>query len=305
MLDLAVATQEETFERMGDPLAERGIDARPIRPKERTFDRADSGEFSGFDAGFVYPPRIMEGGVVDARLGVPWVNDREAVLASRNKAGALATLDEAGVPIPETVVVSNPVDEADLRDAFRQFDPPVVVKPNSATRGIGVTKVGDLDSFLGVCDYLDLVHDYRATGDKAFLVQEYLPDARDVRVMTIEGTYAGAVERRLPEPLTEDTDAPGTTGGWKHNVHRGAEATGIDLGGDGGEFDHGLRDLAERAAEALGVDWLGVDLLVSGDRAVVNETNARPTIDAETKYEPDFYDRLADLVRETAEGSRG
>jgi ribosomal protein S6--L-glutamate ligase len=301
MIDLAVATREETFERMGDPLAERGIDIHGIKPKERTFDLSTRGECSGFDAGFVYPPRIMEGGVIDALLGTPWVNDREAVLTSRNKAGALAALETAGLPIPETVVVSNPVGERDLRKAFERFDPPVVVKPNSTTRGIGVTKVDDLDSFLGVCDYLDLVHDYRATGDKAFLVQEYLPEARDVRVMTIDGAYAGAVERRLPDPARDAATAPGAAG-WKHNVHRGAEATGVDLDPGLSGADHDLRGLAEGAADALGIDWLGVDLLVSGDRAVVNETNARPTIDAATKYEPDFYDRLAGLIRETAEG---
>jgi ribosomal protein S6--L-glutamate ligase len=233
--------------------------------------------------------------VVDARLSVPWVNDREAVLTSRNKAGALASLSAAGLPVPDTVVVSDPVDETDLREAFDRFDPPVVVKPNSATRGIGVTTAADLDSFLGVCDYLDLVHDYRATGDKSFLIQEFLPEARDVRVMTIDGRYAGAVERRLPR-----SDGPGGSGGWKHNVHRGAEATGVDLDPGLSRADHDLRGLAERAADALGIDWLGIDLLVSGDRAVVNETNARPTIDAETKYEPDFYDRLAGLIRDTA-----
>ena len=296
MVDMAVTTQEETFDRMGGPLADRGIEVHGIRPKERTFDLSTRGEFEGFDAGFVYPPRIMEGAVVDARLGVPWVNDREAVLTSRNKAGALATLGAAGIPVPETVVVSDPVTEDELREAFGHFDPPVVLKPNSATRGIGVTKVHDVDSFLGVCDYLDLVHDYRATGDKAFLLQEYLPDARDFRVMTIGGEYAGAVERRLPDPSRG-------VGGWKHNVHRGAEATGVDLSSGRPETDPDLRGLAERTAEALEVDWLGVDLLVSGERAVVNETNARPTIDAETKYEPDFYDRLAELIRDTAAGS--
>jgi ribosomal protein S6--L-glutamate ligase len=44
-----------------------------------------------------------------------------------------------------------------------------------------------------------------------------------------------------------------------------------------------------------------VDLLVTDDRAVVAETNARPTVDAATKYVPDFYDRLAGLIRTTAE----
>jgi ribosomal protein S6--L-glutamate ligase len=61
-----------------------------------------------------------------------------------------------------------------------------------------------------------------------------------------------------------------------------------------------LRALAEQAAEAMDVPFLGVDLLVTDDRAVVNETNARPTIDDATKYEPGFWDDLAKLIRETA-----
>jgi ribosomal protein S6--L-glutamate ligase len=183
-------------------------------------------------------------------------------------------------------VVSNPVGESDLREAWGRFDPPVVVKPNSTTRGVGVAKVADLDSFLGVVDYLDLVHDYRATGDRSFLVQEFLPDARDYRVMCIEGEYVGAVERRLPDEALE-------SGGWKHNVHRGADATGARP-----PAEH--REVAERAARALEVRWLGVDLLVSEGRVVVNETNARPTVDAPTKYEDGFYDRLAGLIRRTA-----
>jgi len=289
MLRLAVATDAETRERMTDPLAERGIAVEYVETAERTVPLdADLGEF---DCGFVFPPRLAEGGVASALLGVPWVNDREAVLRSRHKGETLARLRSAGVPTPETVVVSDPVSQADLVEAFQRFDPPVVVKPNAVTRGVGVAKAGDLDSFLGVCDYLDLVHDYRAVGDRTFLVQEYLPDARDYRAMVVDGDYVGAVERRLPEEAL-------AAGGWKHNVHRGAEATGVDLPAD-------LRDLAERAAAALGIPWLGVDILVSGDRAVVNETNARPTVDAATKYEPGFYDELAALVERAADGREG
>jgi ribosomal protein S6--L-glutamate ligase len=284
MLRLAVATDAETRERMTDPLAERGIAVEYVDTAERTLPLdADLGEF---DCGFVFPPRIAEGGVADALLGVPWVNGREAILRSRHKGETLARLDAAGVPVPDSVVVSDPVGERELAAAFKRFDPPVVVKPNAVTRGVGVAKATDLDSFLGICDYLELVHDYRAAGDKSFLVQEYLPDARDYRAMVIDGDFVGAVERRLPEAAL-------AAGQWKHNVHRGAEATGVDLPGE-------LREVAERAAEALGVPWLGVDLLVSDGRAVVNETNARPTIDAATKYEDGFYDDLAALIERTA-----
>ncbi len=293
MIDLAVANRAETFERMAGPLSERGIRARHVPVSGRTIDLGAETPLSpsAVDVGFVYPGRLMEGGVADALLSVPWLNGREAVVTSRNKAAVLARLDRAGVPIPDSVYVSSPVDGTALREAFERFEPPVVLKPNSTTRGIGVTKVDDVDSFLGVCDYLSLVHDYRATGDKSFLIQEYLPGAVDYRVMVLEGEVVGAVERRLPESAVAD-------GRWKHNVHRGATATAAELPGR-------ARALAERTAAELGVALLGVDLLATGDRLVVNETNARPTIDAAEKYEPGFYDRLAATIRRTAAGERG
>jgi len=285
MLRLAVTARAETFDRLRDPLGDRGIEVAHLPAEGRTID-LDAPPAEAFDAGFVFPARTQAGVALSARHDLSWVNDRDAVLTSRNKGGVLATLDAAGLPVPKTTMVSSPVDDADLVAAADRLGWPVVVKPNSTTRGTGVAKASDPDSLLGVVDYLDLVHDYRATGDKTFLVQEFLPDARDYRVMVVDGAYAGAVERRL-------SDADRAAGRWKHNVHRGAEATGVDLPSD-------YRRLAERAAATLDVPYLGVDLLVTDDRAVVAETNARPTVDAATKYVPDFYDRLAALIRRTA-----
>ena len=284
MLTLAVANNTETFQRMREPLAERDIQARHVPVSERVLSLgADTPwEPAEYDVGYVYPGRLMEGGVADALLEVPWLNGRDTVLTSRNKAEVLARLERADLPVPASVYVSNEVSEDELVDVFERFEPPVVVKPNSTTRGVGVAKAHDLDSFLGICDYLSLVHDYRATGDRSFLVQEYLPDATDYRVMVLEGEYVGAVERRLPDDAV-------ASGQWKHNVHRGAEATGVDL-------PKQWRDLAESVAAELEIPFLGVDLLETDDRLVVNETNARPTIDEETKYEPEFYDRLAAAI---------
>jgi ribosomal protein S6--L-glutamate ligase len=290
MLRMAMATAEETYDRIQAPLANRDIAVTHVHTEGRSLPLADPPTgFSGFDVGFVYPPRVLEGAVADEILVVPWVNGRRAVLDSRNKAGTLARLAAADVPTPETVMVSNPADDGVLREAFDLVGPPVVVKPNSATRGVGVARAEDLDSFLGICDYLELVHDFRATGDKSFVVQSYLPDAIDYRVMVLAGEYAGAVERRLPDPAR-------AAGQWKHNVHRDAVAEGVEL-------DPDLRELAEAAANTLDVPFCGVDLLVTDSRAVVNETAARPTIDDVSKYEPGFYDRLATVIRDTATGS--
>ena len=288
MLRLAVSTSSETFDRIREPLADRGIEIGHLQAKERLIQltgREPVDPTAEFDVGFVYPGRLMEGAAIDAVHDLPWVNSRESVLTSRNKGGVIAALDAADLPVPESVMLSNPVDESVVTDAVGDLSFPVVIKPNSATRGVGVAKAADMDSLLGIVDYLNLIHDFRSTGDKSYLIQEYLPDARDYRVMVVDGDCVGAVERRLPEKLAD--------GRWKHNVHRGAEATGIEL-----PAEH--QQLAEQVAEVLGISYLGVDLLETPDRLVVNETNARPTVDAATKYDEDFYDRLAALINRTA-----
>ena len=295
MLRLAMVTEEETFARVRDPLDARGIAVEHVRARARALPVTEGFDAGEFDVGFVYPTRLMEGGVVDAHLGVPWVNDREAVLTSRNKAGVLAALSAADVPVPETAMVSNPAGEGALAEAAERFDYPVVIKPNSAMRGAGVVRVTDPDTLRGVTDYFDLIHGFPATGDKSYLVQEFLPDARDYRAMVVDGTCVGGVERRAPDAGGSGGDAG--AGRWKHNVHRGAAAAGVDL-----PAEH--RRLAERTAAVLDVPYLGVDLLETPDRLVVNETNARPTVDDAEKYDDGFYDRLADLIRATAAGER-
>lgn len=276
MLTLGIATRAETYDRLSSFLPDHDIEVRHIETTGRVVRISrEAAPFEDCDVGLVYPSRLMEGGITDALLGIPWVNDREAILTSRNKSEVLARLSRAYVPIPETVLVSNPVSRAELRSVFERFDPPVLIKPNSTTRGVGITLAHDLDSFLGICDYLSLIHEFPAAKDRSFLVQTFVPDARDVRAMVINGEYVGAVERK--------------SGGWKHNVHAGARADGIRLPTE-------QRDLVERVATVLDIPFLGVDLLVSEDRTVVTEANARPTVDEKTKYESGFDTRLAELI---------
>lgn len=284
MVHLAVSSSSVTFERMQEPLSERGIRVTYFSPSGRTIEiTATHPQWASdqFDLGYIYPSRVMEAGVADAVLNLSWINDRNAILRSRNKAEVLARVSNAGVPVPQTHLVSNPVDEEALITVWDAMSGDVVVKPNSTTRGVGVARARDLDSFLGIVDYLNLVHDFRATGDKSFLVQEFIPQARDLRIMVLDGTYAGAVERHRPESLQGKR--------WKHNVHRGARAEGITP-------SPSAISMAERVAEILEIPILGVDLLVSPDRTLLSETNARPTIDHAHKYEDGFWDRLASLI---------
>ena len=123
MLELAVITHEETFERMKDPLKDRGIMARYIEAYGRQIpiSKGDLSDFQNIDVGFVYPSRLMEGGVIDALLEVPWVNGAESVLLSRNKGRVLAILDKNGFDVPATIMISNPIGERELLDAYEKI----------------------------------------------------------------------------------------------------------------------------------------------------------------------------------------
>lgn len=287
MLTLGLAHKAETAERIRGPLAERDIAVEHVSLTGETTTLSEPPSHPDIDVGLFYPSRLSEGGVLTARLDVPWVNGREAILRSRNKAETLARLDAAGIPVPETVFVSDPVDQSSLASAYSQFDPPVVIKPNSATRGQGVLKVTDQDSLFGVSDYFELLHEFPATRDQSYLLQEFLPAARDLRVMVIDGSVVGAVERSL-------SDSARAGGRWKQNVHRGANASAVVP-------DEPIRELAEQTADVLAIPVLGVDILQTDSRTVVLETNARPTIDAKSKYDDHFYDVFARTIRETVD----
>ncbi len=287
-LDLLVTSAGPTRDRLQRNLPSHGIAVHGIDVTGRAYDLGEPGELAPTtpDVGFVFPSRITEGDVLTAALDLPWVNGRETILTTRNKAGTLARLAAASVPIPRTVSFSAPLEYDELIRQFRTFDGPVVIKPNNTTRGTGHVLVDDVDSLRGVVDYLDLVHTFPATEDRTFLMQAFVPDTRDCRLTVLDGHVAGAVERRLPEG----------DGGWVKNVHRGADAVSIDP-------PERVRTLAERAVEVLDIAMAGVDVLVGPDQAVVLEVNGRPTIDRAEKYPPDFYERLADLITQTASGN--
>ncbi|AWB27352.1 ATP-grasp domain-containing protein [Halococcoides cellulosivorans] len=280
MTTLGMATQSETFERLDRVLDDHGITVVGLPVSGRVIDLADP-DWPAFDIGLVFPSRVVEGAALAAAADRPWINDRSDVLTSRNKAAVHARLERAGLPTPTTRLVSNPADRAAVLAAADAIGYPVVVKPTSTTRGVGVTRAPDPDTLAGIVDYIDLVQDYAATGDKSYLLQAFVPQARDVRAMVIDGTCVGGVERRHPDDRR-----------WRHNVHRGARAEGVDL-------DERLRALAERVAATLDVDFLGVDLLVGPDGPVVGETNARPTVDAVEKYDSDAIDRFVALIEKT------
>lgn len=102
---------------------------------------------------------------------------------------------------------------------------------------------------------IHLVENEDELGDPPYYLQEYVPNDRDFRVFVIGDRAVGAI-MRVSDHLT-------------HNIHQGGYGSAIDIPGQ-------MADIAVRAAQVVGVDYGGVDLLVRNGSYVVLEVNGTP-----------------------------
>jgi RimK family alpha-L-glutamate ligase len=180
--------------------------------------------------------------------GVPVINSPRALERCIDKFYTTALLHEAGLPTPETVVCETAVDAVAAVRAMGD----AIVKPIFGSLGHGMTRVTDPDVAFRVGQTLEQIR-------AVFYVQRTVDhDGRDVRVFVIGGRVLGAIERRAPP------------GEWRTNVSRGGSTRPIELSAE-------WKQLAIRAAAAVGADYAGVDLLPSRDGQVyVLEVNGVP-----------------------------
>lgn len=184
---------------------------------------------------------------IEAR-GVPVVNSPRAIERAVDKFYATALLAEAGLAVPETVVCES-VEQA--LAAIRTMGD-VILKPLFGSMGRGMVRVSDPDTAFRVTRAFDDVR-------SVFYVQRAIDHGgRDIRVFVVAGRPIAAIERRAPH------------GEWRTNVARGGTAHAIALPED-------WQQAAVRAANAVGADYAGVDLLPSRDgQLYVLEVNAIP-----------------------------
>jgi RimK family alpha-L-glutamate ligase len=168
--------------------------------------------------------------------GVPVMNSPRAIERSVDKFYTDALLTGAGVPTPPTVVCES-VDDAVA--AVREMGS-VVIKPIFGSMGHGLVRLSDPDTAWRVLRALAQVR-------SVFYVQQAIDHGgRDVRAFVCGGRVLGAIERIAPP------------GEWRSNVSRGATARPMTL-------PPSWEALAVRAADVVGADYAGVDLLPSGD----------------------------------------
>jgi ribosomal protein S6--L-glutamate ligase len=183
------------------------------------------------------------------KLDVPVVNPPRALETAIDKYLSLCRLADAKLPVPETVVCES---LETIGDAFEDLDRDVVVKPLFGSEGIGLVRCTDRHR-LGA-ELATAVEEGRA-----LYVQRYVESSGvDFRLLVVGDEVVASIRRSAPP------------GEWISNIARGAAATRHDA-------DSVQRDLAVRAAHAVGAEIAGVDLIYDRDgRPFVLEVNAVP-----------------------------
>ena len=179
-------------------------------------------------------------------LGLPIINSPSSIEKAVDKYRALTLLEEAGVPVPRTAVTESP---ASALDAFYELGGDVVIKPLFGSRGIGITRVSDPETFARICRALAFVH-------HVLYVQEFVPHGtRDIRAFVVGEKVIAAMLR--------------VSQSWKTNVSRGARPTSL-------KPDAEVEELAVKASKTLGCEVAGIDTMEGPDGYLVNEVNSQP-----------------------------
>ncbi len=185
------------------------------------------------------------------RRGVRLINGPETIDLVADKLHTMQRLARAGLPIPATILGKFPMD-ADIVEEELGF--PLIVKTLRGTRGTGVLKCEDRSQFE---DLAGLLASADAKAD--FLFQHYVRSShgRDVRVLVIAGRVIAAMERRSP------------AGHFKSNVSLGGVGIAHTPTGE-------MADLAARAADTLGLEVAGIDILFDEEGYRICEANSAP-----------------------------
>jgi ribosomal protein S6--L-glutamate ligase len=184
--------------------------------------------------------------------GIPVVNSPRAIERSVDKFYTTALLQQAGLPVPETVVCERADDAMAAIRRMLDGGGEAIIKPIFGSMGHGLVRITDAELAWRVVRPLEQMR-------SVFYVQRAIEHGgRDVRLFVVGGRVVGAIERTA------------RAGDWRTNVARGGSARAIE--------PPALWHLyATTAAAAVGADYAGIDLLLSPTGEVfVLEVNGIP-----------------------------
>lgn len=196
------------------------------------------------------------------RSGALTVNPAYPTASYRHKFSALSALESAGLPVPETRLIRS---GQDINRAVTELGgPPVILKFARGTQGLGVIWAESFDAISSITESLNLIQ-------YDVMIQRYYSSARelDLRVIVLGGKPILAVKR-----VAGNDD-------FRSNFHRGGTLHRYELNDE-------LADLASRAANALGLNFAGVDIILgNGDADYSGSLPGRPLV-LEVNLSPGF-----------------
>lgn len=178
-------------------------------------------------------------------------NNLAEVQYTINKIRTFFELAKEGICVPKTLY---PQSKTHFQNCIEEIGYPVVIKSNSAGKGAFVYKC---DDELAVKELLKQIEKSGHKYEK-YMIQEYIPYKRDLRVFVLGGE-AVAVMHRIPKP-----------GHFQANYSKGGTVEITEL-------TQAIKAIAEQAAKATSAEFGGVDLLET-DRGsyYVLEVNRTP-----------------------------
>jgi ribosomal protein S6--L-glutamate ligase len=186
-------------------------------------------------------------------MGVYPLNESVAIGRSRDKLRSMQLLSRAGLGMPKTAFAIDNEHTPDLLNIVGGT--PVVIKLLEGTQGIGVVLAESDKSAKSIIDAFNGV-------DVAILVQEFVKESegKDIRAFVVGRRVVAAMERT------------GAKGDFRSNLHRGGSARPVELTKE-------ERATALKAAQVMGLNVAGVDMLRSAQGPKIMEVNSSPGLE--------------------------
>jgi ribosomal protein S6--L-glutamate ligase len=211
-----------------------------------------------FDAAIprIGPSKAMYGTAIVRQLeimGVPVLNSAVAIACARDKLHCYQQIASKGLPIPATGFTYSCRDIDPVLSNMQSKS--VVIKLLKGSHGIGVVLAETLQTARS------LFEAFRGV-EADVLVQECIDESRgvDLRCFVIGNQVAAAIQRK------------GLPGEFRANMHQGATAHPVELTEEEGV-------IAIAAAQAIGLQIAGVDLLRTQHGPLIIEVNASPGLE--------------------------
>ena len=205
------------------------------------------------------------------QLDVYTPSPANAIANSRDKLRAFQILSRHSIGLPHTAYVRRKQDV--LPAIERVGGAPVIIKLLEGTQGVGVILADSVKVAEAIIETLQ-------SARQNVLIQKFVGESAgtDVRAFVV-GDRVVASMRRVAQG-----------GDFRSNVHRGGQATAIDL-------DPAYADTAIRAAQIMGLRIAGVDMLEGRDGPQVMEVNSSPGLEGiETSTQLDVAGSIMDFI---------